>query len=175
MQIRRYTVDVTFNPWRNQRRFAQSLFLNIYAASTFFLQCIHLFFISHTHTDTKTHQHLSAVLTESKQQCLYQLSCIRATETPFIPIISDYHHRVHFLLLMFICAIVRQMIFIAHYSKSCKKYEPCIQGDHLSWSIYSQKQHKTLQRCGVLYCNTMNIFFSANIVQHCFQFSIYSI
>lgn len=49
----------------------------------------------HAQAHTNNRQHLSAagVLTESKQRCLHQQMCIRATGTPFIAIISDYHHR----------------------------------------------------------------------------------
>ena len=82
---------------------AHSFVLLLSLLHSFFLP----FFLSsmHAQTHTKSQQHLSAarVLTESKQQCLYQPMCISATGTPFIPIISDYHHWVLLLLLIRIC------------------------------------------------------------------------
>ena len=79
-------------------------------------------YTQHIHRHKKTQQHLSAarVLTESKQHCLYQLMCIRAMGTPFIPIISDYHHRVLFLLLIFICACKPKDLYQTHSTYSLR-------------------------------------------------------
>ena len=71
----------------------------------------------HAPTWAKAREHLSParVLTGSKQRFLYQPMSIRATGTPFIPIISDYHHWVLFLLPIFICTIAGQQIPIRHH------------------------------------------------------------
>lgn len=77
--------------------------LFIFTMHSHFLSSLICFFFMHQHTRKLAAFISSRALTESKQHCLHQPMCIRATGTPFIPIISDYHHWVLLLLLMFIC------------------------------------------------------------------------